>query len=177
MAVAQAIDHCRQRKAFGRVLTESAADAKHPCGPRPRGRPGPGPGAGAGVARCPGARRERRHDRGGLRAAVPLGKFLCKRAPGHAYEAMECIGGSGFIEDGPMPRLYREAPVNAILEGSGNIQYLDLLRAFARQPETREALLNEIDKARGGEAVFDSHAAALRTELGNSAEFASEMEG
>lgn len=76
-----------------------------------------------------------------------------------------------------MPRLYREAPVNAIWEGSGNIQYLDLLRAFARQPETREALLNEIDKARGGEAVFDSHAAALRTELGNSAEFASEMEG
>ena len=60
---------------------------------------------------------------------------MCKTAPALVYEAMECLGGNGYVEDGTLARLYREAPVNAIWEGSGNVMGLDVLRAFAREPE------------------------------------------
>jgi len=162
-ALAQALDHCRQRMAFGRALADQplmrvtladlALEAEAALALVLR------------VARALDAS-ENPAEAALARAAVPLGKYwLCKRAPGHASEAMECIGGSGFIEDGPMPRLYREAPVNAIWEGGGNIQCLDLLRAFSRQPETAEALLGEIEQARGLDGGFDREAAALRAEF------------
>jgi putative acyl-CoA dehydrogenase len=89
----------------------------------------------------------------------------CKRAPGHAYEAMECIGGSGVMETTMMPRLYREAPVNAIWEGSGNVQCLDVLRAMHKSPETRDALLQEIGRAAGGHPALDAHLDALGRHL------------
>ena len=78
------------------------------------------------------------HEDALVRLGTALGKYwICKRAPMHAYEAMECIGGSGVMEDSPMPRLYREAPVNAIWEGSGNVQCLDVLRAIQKTPGRR----------------------------------------
>ncbi len=92
-----------------------------------------------------------------LRMGTAIGKYwICKRTPGHAYEAMECIGGSAVMEDSIMPRLYREAPVNAIWEGSGNVQCLDMLRAMSRNPGSLEALFAEIDEAKGSNKLFDS---------------------
>lgn len=76
------------------------------------------------------------------RVLTPAAKFLaCKAAPGLIYEAMECLGGNGYVEESPMPRLYREAPVNAIWEGSGNVMALDVLRASAREPEAAASVL------------------------------------
>jgi putative acyl-CoA dehydrogenase len=99
------------------------------------------------------------------RLCVPLGKYwICKRTPNHAYEAMECIGGSGVMEDSPMPRLFRESPVNAIWEGSGNIQCLDVLRAIQRSPECLEAFLAEVTLARGGNRLFDEWLKNLRAD-------------
>lgn len=66
--------------------------------------------------------------------------FICKRAPIHAAEALECLGGNGFVEDSPMPRIYRDSPLNSIWEGSANVICLDVLRTIARQPESLEAL-------------------------------------
>ncbi len=80
------------------------------------------------------------------RIATAIGKYwVCKRAPQMIYEAMECIGGVGYVEENVLPRLYREAPVNAIWEGSGNIQCLDILRAIQREPATLEALFAELE--------------------------------
>ncbi len=67
---------------------------------------------------------------------TPAAKYwICKLAPGFAYEAMECLGGNGYVEENPLPRLYREAPVNAIWEGSGNVMCLDVLRALKREED------------------------------------------
>src|SRR5690606_25940898 len=83
----------------------------------------------------------------------------------HAYEAMECIRGSGVMEDSPFPRLYREAPVNAIWEGSGNIQCLDVLRAMQKTPAVVEVFFAELAKARGGNALLDKAVAGLKSEF------------
>ncbi|ACL56090.1 isovaleryl-CoA dehydrogenase [Methylobacterium nodulans] len=93
-------------------------------------------------------------DRGeGARARLltPAVKYaVCKAAPALVYEAMECLGGNGYVEESPLPRLYREAPVNAIWEGSGNVMALDVLRAAARAPEEARSLLAELaTEARG----------------------------
>jgi putative acyl-CoA dehydrogenase len=91
------------------------------------------------------------------RAATAIGKFwVCKRAPHAVYEAMECLGGAGYVEESPLPRLYREAPVNSIWEGSGNVIALDVLRAFGREPETREAIRTELAAAGGADRRFDA---------------------
>jgi len=79
---------------------------------------------------------------------------------------MECIGGSGVMEDGPMPRLFRESPVNAIWEGSGNIQCLDVLRAMRKSPDVVAALFAELARARGGSTRLDRWVADLQRELG-----------
>jgi putative acyl-CoA dehydrogenase len=101
-----------------------------------------------------------------LRLVTAIGKYwICKRTPNHAYEAMETIGGSGVMEDGPMPRLFRESPVNAIWEGSGNVQCLDVLRAMGRNPEALEALFSELAVAQGANAALDSHVEALKKDL------------
>lgn len=84
-----------------------------------------------------------------VRSATAIGKYwICKRAIQHTYEAMECIGGVGYVQDNVTSRLYKEAPVNSIWEGSGNVQCLDLLRVFKREPESLKALINELEKAR-----------------------------
>ena len=134
MAVSQAIDHCRQRKAFGAllidqpimtaVLADLAIEAEAALTLTMR------------IARALD-HRDDGHEDALVRLGSAIGKYwICKRTPGHAYEALECLGGSGVMEDSPMPRLYREAPVNAIWEGSGNVQCLDIARAIQRSPQT-----------------------------------------
>ena len=102
-----------------------------------------------------------------LRAALPAAKYwVCKRAPAHAAEALECLGGNGYVEESGMPRLYREAPLNSIWEGSGNVTALDVLRALARAPGSAAALRAELDLATGGDPRLDAAAAQLRELLG-----------
>jgi putative acyl-CoA dehydrogenase len=101
------------------------------------------------------------------RLGIALGKYwVCKRAPAHAAEALECLGGNGYVEESIMPRLYREAPLNSIWEGSGNVNALDLLRALARQPASLDAYDAEVALARGADARLDSAAASVRDALG-----------
>ena len=84
------------------------------------------------------------------RLLTPVVKYwICKLAPSFTYEAMECLGGNGYVEDSVMARLYREAPVNAIWEGSGNVICLDVLRAFAREPDAAQAVLDDVLKNNG----------------------------
>ena len=100
------------------------------------------------------------------RIGTAIGKYwVCKRAPGHIYEALECHGGPGYIEDSIMPRLYREAPLNSIWEGAGNVMCLDVLRALGREPAAIPALLEELDAARGGHNLLDAAIDALKMEL------------
>ncbi|HEY3958462.1 MAG TPA: acyl-CoA dehydrogenase family protein [Streptosporangiaceae bacterium] len=92
-----------------------------------------------------------------LRAGLPAAKYwVCKRAVAHAAEALECHGGNGYVEESGMPRLYREAPLNSIWEGSGNVTALDVLRAMTREPEAVQALLTEIGLAAGADPRLDS---------------------
>ena len=90
---------------------------------------------------------------------------MCKRAPTVLAEALECLGGNGYIEDSGLPRRYREAPLNSIWEGSGNVVALDVLRAITREPEAVSAVLAEVDAAAGANAWFDRGVRELRTEL------------
>ena len=100
------------------------------------------------------------------RIATAAGKYwICKRAPGHVLEALECHGGAGYIEESIMPRLYREAPLNGIWEGSGNVMCLDVLRAMFREEAAVPAILAELDAARGANAALDAAVAALKDEL------------
>ncbi|GAA3060997.1 acyl-CoA dehydrogenase family protein [Actinokineospora globicatena] len=101
-----------------------------------------------------------------LRLALPAAKFLvCKRAPGVVAEALECLGGNGYIEDSGMPRLYREAPLMSIWEGSGNVTALDVLRALSREPSVVEALWAELAVTAGADARLDAAVAELRSEI------------
>ena len=96
------------------------------------------------------------------RLATPIAKyFVCKRQPGFVYEALEAHGGNGFVETGPMARLYRAAPLNAIWEGSGNVIALDILRVVAREPECLEAVIAEITAHAGAHGAFDGHVRRL----------------
>jgi putative acyl-CoA dehydrogenase len=98
-----------------------------------------------------------------LRVALPAAKYwVCKRTPAHAAEALECLGGNGYVEESGMPRLYREAPLNSIWEGSGNVTALDVLRALARTPGCADALLAELDLAAGGDPRLDAALGQLR---------------
>ncbi|MGE2832522.1 acyl-CoA dehydrogenase family protein [Mycobacterium sp. SMC-4] len=91
--------------------------------------------------------------------------WVCKRATPHAAEAMECLGGNGYVEDSGMPRLYREAPLMGIWEGSGNVSALDTLRAMATRPECIEVLFDELAAVAGHDARLDAHVEALRPQL------------
>ena len=96
------------------------------------------------------------------RILTPAGKYwICKRGPAFGAEAMEVMGGNGYVEDGPLARLYREFPVNSIWEGSGNVMCLDVLRAFAKGPEMRDALAAELALASGRDARFDAYCVRL----------------
>jgi putative acyl-CoA dehydrogenase len=105
-------------------------------------------------------------ERAFARVATPALKYwLCKRAPSVVAEAMEVLGGNGYVEESALPRLYREAPLNSIWEGSGNVMCLDVLRATRREPAAVEALLAELALARGGNSRLDTHVAALTAVL------------
>jgi len=163
-AAAEAIDHASQRSAFGAklvdqpimraVLADLALEAE------------------AALALTLRLAQALDGERALARLGLPLGKYwICKRVPQHAYEAMECIGGSGVMEDSPMARLYREGPVNAIWEGSGNVQCLDVLRAIQKSPETLEAYFAEVGAVRGESAALDAHVEALKGDLTGANDF------
>ena len=171
MAASQAIDHCRQRRAFGAllidqpimtaVLADLAIEAEAALTLTMR------------LGRALDHRDEA-HEDALVRLATAIGKYwICKRAPGHAYEALECIGGSGVMEDSPMPRLYREAPVNAIWEGSGNVQCLDIARAIHRSPQTLEVYFAEVGSTKGESAALDRHVEALKDDMHDISDFES----
>ena len=100
------------------------------------------------------------------RLATAVAKFwVCKRTPPLVAEALECLGGNGYVEESGLPRLYRESPVNSIWEGSGNVNALDVLRALGREPETAEAFLEEVRLAAGADARLDAAIARLERGL------------
>lgn len=100
------------------------------------------------------------------RLMTPVTKYWnCKRAPGFTYEAMECLGGNGYVNESPVARYYREAPVNAIWEGSGNVMCLDVLRVLSRKPDTVEAVLSELDRMAGNDRDLDAELKRLRSML------------
>ena len=151
----------RVRQAPGRP----AADGQRAR--RPRHRVRGGDRASRCASRAPTTRRadDPRAD-AFKRLATAVAKYhVCKRAPGHAFEALECLGGNGYVEASGMPRLYREAPLASIWEGSGNVMALDVLRALARSPEALDAFFAEIDEAAGADPRLDDFAAATRAEF------------
>lgn len=167
-ALAQALHHARHRKAFGRFLIEQPlmtnvlADLAIEV-----------EGAVALMTRVAAAYDGSgdEQERAFARIATAIGKYwVCKRAPAMIYEAMECLGGNGYVEEAVLARLYREAPVNSIWEGSGNVMCLDVLRALGREPGALTALLAEVDAARGADTRLDRAAATLREELSAPAE-------
>ncbi len=100
------------------------------------------------------------------RVATAVGKYwTCKRAPNHAFEALECLGGNGYVEESGMPRLYREAPLASIWEGSGNVMSLDVLRALSRSPRSWEVFLGEVQQAQGADARLDARVEELQGQL------------
>ena len=168
--VVQALHHTRHRSAFQRrlvdqplmrhVLADLAVEAEAALA------------LGLRTARAVDEAGECGQARAFARIGTAIAKYwVCKRAPGHAFEALECHGGPGYIEDGPMARLYREAPLNSIWEGSGNVVCLDVLRAMAREAEAAPAVLAEIDAARGGHPALDRAADALREDLSRPEDF------
>ncbi|WP_035385514.1 isovaleryl-CoA dehydrogenase [Ferrimonas futtsuensis] len=99
-----------------------------------------------------------------VRITTAVGKYwICKRATSQIGEAQECLGGAGYVEESILPRLYREAPVNSIWEGSGNVQCLDLLRAISRTPAVAEVFMEELGQARGGHRLYDAYLDRLGT--------------
>jgi putative acyl-CoA dehydrogenase len=159
MALLQALHHCRHRVAFGRrlieqplmrnVLADLAIESEAATAFALRV-------AGA-VDRTP----QDAHEAAFARIATAIGKFwICKRAPAFVNEAQECLGGVGYVEESILPRLYRQAPLNSIWEGSGNIQCLDVLRALQREPATLQALRAELAAAAGRHPAFDAAADA-----------------
>ncbi|MFQ5513227.1 MAG: isovaleryl-CoA dehydrogenase [Myxococcota bacterium] len=168
-AIAQAAYHARFRTAFGHklqdqplmqnVLTDLALESE---------------AATTLMLRLSRSYDERPHDAAQnafARIATAVAKYwVCKRAPHMVYEAMECLGGNGYVEESILPRIFREAPVNAIWEGSGNVICLDVLRAMVREPETLPAFLDELRLARGGDARLDAGVAELEKELADPAD-------
>ncbi|MFF5109416.1 isovaleryl-CoA dehydrogenase [Streptosporangium sp. NPDC000509] len=106
------------------------------------------------------------------RTALAVSKYwICKRAPAHAAEALECLGGNGYVEESQMPRLFRESPLNGIWEGSGNVAALDVLRALGREPEAREVFFAEVALAAGADRHLDAAADRLRKSLDDTTDF------
>ena len=162
--LSQAIHHARHRAAFGKplidqplmrnVLADLAVESE---------------AATTLMTRLAGG-----YDRGEgafTRIATAIGKYwVCKRTPPFAAEALECLGGAGYVEEAPMARLFRESPLNGIWEGSGNVICLDVLRAAARDPESVAALLAELDLARGADARLDRAVTDLHADLADPAD-------
>ena len=154
--VAEAVWHARHRSAFGRRLAEQPAMVNVLADLAIESE----------AATATALRLARAYDEedNSLRrfATAVLKYWVCKRATPHAAEALECLGGNGYVEESPMPRLLRDAPLNGIWEGSGNVMSLDVLRALAREPEGLPAFLAECELARGGDARLDAHLDSLQ---------------
>jgi putative acyl-CoA dehydrogenase len=155
----QAIHHARHRSAFGKTLAEQPlmqnvlADLAID-------------GEAATTAAFRIARAYDEDDGPFRRFGTAVMKYwVCKRAPQHAIEALECLGGNGYIEESGMPRLYRDSPLNSIWEGSGNVAALDVLRAMVKEPEGLPAFLGECELARGENAHLDAHLDSVKAEI------------
>src|SRR5215207_6382347 len=154
--LAQAVHHARHRSAFGKLLSDQPlmrnvlADLAIE----------------SEAATAVTMRVARAYDEGDSSfrriATAVMKHYVCKRAPGHAAEALECLGGNGYVEESGMPRLLRDSPLNSIWEGSGNVSALDVLRALAKQPEALPAFLAECELGRGGNAALDAQLDRLR---------------
>jgi putative acyl-CoA dehydrogenase len=166
--VAQAIHHAHGRHAFGRRLSEQPlmrnvlADLALECE------------AAVMLAMRLARAFDARQDEEAMllrRVLTPVAKYwLCKRAPAACVEAMEVLGGNGYVEDGPIARRLRESPLNSIWEGSGNIMCLDVLRALAREPRTRAVLDELLAHERGRDARYDRFVASLARDLEEAAD-------
>jgi putative acyl-CoA dehydrogenase len=118
------------------------------------------------LARAFDHRESDERERAFCRIATAVAKYwLCKRAPVHVGEALECLGGNGYVEESIMPRLYREAPLYSIWEGSGNVMCLDVLRALTKDHATLEALLAELKTTAGADERLDAYVAGISTRL------------
>jgi len=158
-AVSEATHHAAHRSAFGRLLAEQPlmqnvlADL---C-------------LDSEAATVTAMRLARAFDEGDhafRRLATAVCKYwVCKSTPPLVAEALECLGGNGYVEESSLPRLYRESPVNSVWEGSGNVNCLDVLRALGREPESREAFVAELELARGANRHLDATLAGLGGEL------------
>jgi len=167
--VVEAVHHARHRSAFGARLTDQPA--MHAVLADLALESEAAVAAALRLARAYDEQARRVDDGGFHRIATPVVKYwLCKRAPGHAAEALECLGGNGFIEESGMPRLFRQSPVNGVWEGSGNVICLDVLRAMRRSPEAVEAFIAELGLAAGADARFDAALASLPAGLEGASE-------
>ena len=162
-AVAQAVHHAAHRRAFGKLLIDQPAmqnvlaDLAIEC-----------EAATALMLRLARAYDdfEDEQQRAFARLATAVSKFwVCKRTPQLVAEALECLGGNGYVEESILPRLYREAPLNSIWEGSGNVMCLDVLRAIHREPQSLDALRSELTAATGLNAEYDRFLAQLENDL------------
>jgi len=162
-AVAEAAWHARHRSAFGAKLADQLAMAAVLADLALESE----------AATTVALRLARAHDADApdsdvafRRLATAVTKYwVCKRGPGHAYEALECLGGNGYTEAFPLARRYREQPVMAIWEGSGNVIALDVLRALRREPAAWQAFDAELATARGAYRTFDAHHDRLRARV------------
>jgi len=163
-ALLQAVHFCRHRQAFGKLLIDQPlmrnvladlvleSEAATLMVMR--------------LAASFDARQSDEHERAFCRIATAFSKYwLCKRSPLVVGEALECLGGNGYVEDSGMPRIYREAPLYGIWEGSGNVICLDILRALAKDPGTVDAVVQELQSARGSDSGLDSFLEQTQTEL------------
>jgi putative acyl-CoA dehydrogenase len=151
-ALLHALHHTRHRKAFGKLLSEQPlmqavlADLAIES-----------EAATALMLRLARAYDRREAEAPFRRMATAVAKFwVCKRAAPTVAEALECLGGNGYVEESGLPRIYREAPLNSIWEGSGNVICLDVLRALHKEPQARDALLEEIRLGRGSDRRLDA---------------------
>jgi putative acyl-CoA dehydrogenase len=164
MALAQALHHTRHRSSFGTRLSEQPLMANVLADLAIESE----------AATVFAMRVARAVDQAGAdpqqaafaRIATAVGKYwVCKRAAVFVNEAQECLGGAGYVEESMLPRLYRQAPLNSIWEGSGNIQCLDVLRALSREPQVLHALDAELNAVAGADAIYDAALRALRAQL------------
>ncbi|KAB7740187.1 isovaleryl-CoA dehydrogenase [Parvibaculum sedimenti] len=160
-AVAQAVHHCSYRTVFQKklidqplmanVLADLALETEAATALSFR------------VARSFDRAESNEQEAAFRRIMTPVAKYwVCKRAPNLAYEAMECLGGNGYVEEGIAGRIYREMPVNAIWEGSGNVMCLDVLRALSREPDALNVVIDELETSRGANRAFDGALDALK---------------
>ncbi|MBI1379054.1 MAG: DNA alkylation response protein [Frankiales bacterium] len=157
-SVAEAVWHARHRAAFGRLLVDQPAMAAVLADLALESE----------AATVTSAWLAAVHDDDAplRRLATAVAKYwICKRGPHHSYEALECLGGNGYTEDFPLARRYREQPVMAVWEGSGNVIALDVLRALDREPESFVAFDHELSLAEGHHPVLDAHVEDVRAQV------------